>query len=90
MCFKRGYDNSYLLETKDKVKSALLLDVVVSESAAVLELLAGEDETLLIRGDALLILDFLLDVVDGVARLNLEGDSLACKGLNEDLHLTKK
>ena len=30
----------------------LLLDVVVGERAAVLELLAGEDETLLIRGDA--------------------------------------
>ena len=69
------------------MKSALLLDVVVSESAAVLELLAGEDETLLIRGDALLVLDLLLDVVDGVARLNLEGDGLASQSLNEDLHL---
>ena len=28
-----------------------LLDVVVSQSAAILQLLAGEDQTLLIRGD---------------------------------------
>ena len=70
------------------MKSALLLDVVVSESAAVLELLAGEDETLLIRGDALLILDFLLDVVDGITGLNLKGDSLACQSLDKDLQFS--
>ena len=34
------------------MKGGLLLDVVVREGAAVLELLAREDETLLIRGDA--------------------------------------
>ena len=69
------------------MEGGLLLDVVVSKSAAVLKLLAGEDQTLLIRGDALLILDLLLDVVDGVTRLNLEGDGLASQSLNEDLHL---
>jgi len=39
-------------EAEDKVKGGLLLDVVVREGAAVLELLAREDETLLVRGDA--------------------------------------
>jgi len=34
------------------VKGGLLLDVVVREGAAILELLAREDETLLVRGDA--------------------------------------
>ena len=33
------------------MKGGLLLDVVVGKSAAILELLSGEDETLLIRGD---------------------------------------
>ena len=74
-------------EAENEVKGGLLLDVVVSKGAAVLKLLAGEDQTLLIRGDALLVLDFLLDVVDGVTRLNLEGDGLASQSLNEDLHL---
>ena len=39
------------------MKGRLLLDVVVRKGAAVLELLAGEDKTLLVWGDALLVLD---------------------------------
>ena len=35
----------------------------------------------------LLVLDLGLDVVDGVGRLHLKGDSLAREGLDEDLHL---
>ncbi len=38
------------------MQGRLLLDVVVGEGAAVLELLAGEDEALLVGGDALLVL----------------------------------
>ena len=34
----------------------------------------------------LLVLDFGLDVVDGVGGLHLEGDSLPREGLDEDLH----
>ena len=68
------------------MKSRLLLNVVVRESAAILELLAGEDQTLLIGRDALLVLNLGFHVVDGVRGLNLEGDSLAREGLNEDLH----
>ena len=60
-----------------------LLDVVVAEGTAVLQLLAGEDQTLLVRRNALLVLDLALDIVDGVARLHLEGDSLARQGLHE-------
>ena len=51
-------------KTEDKVERRLLLDVVVGQCASILELLASEDETLLIRGDALLVLDLTLDVVD--------------------------
>ena len=40
----------------DQVKSGLLLDVVVGEGPAVLQLLASEDQTLLVRGDSLLVL----------------------------------
>ena len=38
---------------------------------------AGEDETLLIRRNAFLVLNFGLDVVDGIAGLDLKGDGLA-------------
>lgn len=37
------------------MKGGLLLDVVVRKSAAVLELLASEDQTLLVRGNSLLV-----------------------------------
>ena len=53
-------------EAQHQVKGALLLDVVVRKSAAVLELLAGEDQALLVRWDTLLVLDLGLDIVDGV------------------------
>jgi|SRR5690242_927657 len=53
-------------ETEDQVESRLLLDVVVGEGAAVLELLAGEDQALLVRGNALLVLDLGLDIVCGL------------------------
>ena len=52
------------------------MDVVVREGAAVLQLLTREDQALLVGGDALLVLDLGLDVVDGVGRLHLEGDGL--------------
>ena len=67
------------------MEGRLLLDVVVGERAAVLELLAGEDEALLVRRDALLVLDFLFDVVDRVGRLDVQRDGLARQRLDEDL-----
>src|SRR3989344_1136314 len=75
-------------QTEDEVERGLLLDVVVGQGAAVLELLAGEDEALLIGRDALLVLNLLLHVLDRVAGLDLEGDGLAGQRLDEDLHAT--
>ena len=63
-------------ESQDEVERRLLLDVVVRKSAAVLELLSGEDQALLVRGDTLLVLDLGLDIVDRVRGFNLEGDRL--------------
>ncbi len=60
-------------QTQHQVQRALLLDVVVGESAAVLELLAREDEALLVGGDALLVLDLGVHSVDGVGRLHFKG-----------------
>lgn len=68
-------------KAENQVKGGLLLDIVVRESAAILKLLASEDQTLLIRGNSLLVLDLALDIVDGVRGLDLKGDGLAsdCK-----------
>ena len=62
-----------------------LLDVVVRKGAAVLKLLAGEDQALLVGRDALLVLDFLFHVVDRVRRLDVQRDGLARQRLDEDL-----
>ena len=62
-----------------------LLDVVVAQRAAVLELLAREDQALLVGRDALLVLDLLFHVVDRVRRLDVERDGLARQRLDEDL-----
>jgi len=59
------------------MEGRLLLDVIVGKGTAVLELLSSKDQTLLVRGDSLLVLDLALDVVDGVTRLDLKGDGLA-------------
>jgi len=69
------------------VESRLLLDVIVAQGATIFELLSGEDETLLVGRDALLVLDFGLDIVDGVGGLDFEGDSLSSESLNKNLHL---
>ena len=63
-----------------------LLDVVVRKGAAVLKLLAGEDQALLVGRDALLVLDLGLDIVDRVRRLDLQRDGLTREGLDENLH----
>ena len=67
------------------MKSRLLLDVVVGKGTAILELLSGKDKTLLIRGDSFLVLDLGLDVVNGVAWLDIKSDGLTSKGLYENL-----
>jgi hypothetical protein len=73
-------------QTQDKMQCALLLDVVVGEGTAILELLSSEDKTLLIRRDTFFILNLGLHIVDGVGGLDIKGDGLAREGLNEDLH----
>ena len=73
-------------ETDQKVKGALLLDVVIRDSSGILELLPSEDETLLVNGDGFPILDLLLDGFDGVVKLDPNGDVLAGEGPNKDLH----
>jgi hypothetical protein len=72
----------------DSTGKGLTLDVVVGKGPAVLKLLAGKDEALLVGRNALLVLDLGLDRVDGVRRLDLEGDGFAGQGLDEDLHAT--
>lgn len=43
-----------------------------------------------LNNSPLLVLDLVLDVIDGVRRLNLEGDRLASERLHKDLHVSTK
>jgi hypothetical protein len=72
--------------SRTEVKSGLFLNVIIGKGPAILKLFSSEDEALLIRGDSLLVLDLGLDIIDGIGRLNLEGDGLAGEGLHKDLH----
>jgi len=74
-------------KSEDEMESGLLLDVVVRKGSSILELLSGEDESLLIWWDTFLVLDLGLDVFDGICWLDVEGDGLSCEGLDENLHL---
>jgi len=72
------------------VEGGLLLNVVIREGSAVLELLSGEDESLLVWWDTFLVLDLGLDVLNGVGWLDIEGDGLASESLDEDLHTSSE
>ena len=52
----QGGLNDTTPEPEDQMEGGLLLDIVVRQSAAILQLLAGKDETLLIRRNAFLVL----------------------------------
>jgi len=77
-------------ESEDEMEGRLFLDVVVLESSAVLKLLSGEDESLLIWGNSFLVLDLGLDGFDGIGLLNFKSDGLSGEGLHEDLHSSSK
>ena len=76
-------------QAENKMEGRLLLDVVVRQSAAIFQLLAGKDKTLLVGRDSFLVLDLGLDVLDRVGRLDFKSDGLSGKCFHEDLHLEK-
>jgi len=82
--------NDTTTQAKNQVESGLLLDVVVGESPSVFQLLSSEDESLLIGGDSLLVLDLGLDIFNGVRWLNVKSDGLSSQSLDEDLHASSE
>jgi hypothetical protein len=62
---------------QDQVQSGFFLNVVVTQSAAILKLLSCKDQTLLIRRNSFLVLDFCLDIINSVTGLHIQRDGLA-------------
>lgn len=58
-------------KSQHQMKGGLLLDVVVRQSTAIFQLLASEDQPLLIRRNSFLILDLGLDILYSVRGFNL-------------------
>ena len=85
LCFALGPARHPAAQAQHQVQRRFLLDVVVRERATVLELLARENEALLVGRNALLVLDLALDHVDRVGGLHLESDCLARQRLDENL-----
>merc|ERR1712156_1346390 len=75
---------------KDQVKSGFLLDVVVGKCSSIFQLLSSKDETLLIWWDSFLVLDFSLNIFDGIRCFNFERDGFSCQSFDEDLHSTSQ
>ena len=68
------------------MKSGLLLDIIIRQGPAILQLFASEDQSLLIWRNTLLILDLSLHVLNGVAGLDLQGDGLTSQSFHKNLH----
>jgi hypothetical protein len=81
----RGYPTT---QPENKMQSTLLLDIIIRKRTSILKLLPSTNQTLLIRRNPLLSLNLALDIVDGIRRLNLQGNRLASQRLDENLHAT--
>ena len=75
-------------QAEHQVKGGFFLDVVIGQGVAILQLLASEDQTLLIKRDSLLVLNFLFHIYDGVAWFDHDhqGISFTCERFFKDLH----
>jgi len=63
-----------------------LLNIIIRKCVTVLELFASEDQELLDRRNAILLLDLGLHVVDYVRRFDFKSNHLPSEGLDKNLH----
>jgi len=84
----QGFDEDLhsTTEAENQMKGGLFLDIVIRKSTTIFQLLARENQPLLVRGNSFLVLDLSLDVLDAIGRFDLEGDGLPREGFDEDLH----
>merc|ERR1711953_780612 len=73
-------------QPQDQMQSRFFLNIVVAQGSAIFQLFSGEDQTLLIRRNSFLILDFGFDVFDGIGGFDLQSNGFSGQGLDKDLH----
>ena len=69
-----------------QLEGRFLLDVIVRQRVAILQLLASKNEPLLVGRDAFLVLNFLLHIINAVGGFHLQRDGLAGQRLDKELH----
>ena len=74
-------------QTQHKMEGGFFLNVVIGQCTAIFQLFASENQPLLVRGDALLVLNLGLDILDVITWLNLQGYGLPSQSLHKNLHL---
>merc|ERR1712025_1097245 len=77
-------------QSENQMQGTFLLDVVIGEGSSIFQLLSSKDQSLLIWRNSFLVLDFSLDVFNGIRWFNLQGDGLASESLDEDLHTSSQ
>ena len=77
-------------QTENKMKRRFLLDVIIAQRATVFQLFAGKNQTLLIRWNPFLVLNFRLDVVNRIRRFDVQRDGFAGEGFDENLMRSTK
>jgi len=75
-------------KAKHQVQRGFLLNVVVTQSSSIFQLLSGENQPLLLRWDSFLVLDLCFHVRDRVVWFDVKGDRLTSQRFHEDLHGT--
>ena len=78
---------STTVKSQHKMKSGLLLSVVVRQSTSVFQLLASKDQSLLVRRNSFLIVDLGVYIFCCIQGFDLESDGLPRQGLHENLHI---
>ena len=68
------------------MKSRFLLNVVVGQCTTIFELLTSKDQTLLIRWNTFLVLNFGFDVFDSVGGFDIKCDCFSGKSFDKNLH----
>jgi len=65
-------------QSQNQMQGRFLLDVVITQSSSIFQLLSGKDETLLIGRNSFLVLNLCLDIVNGIGWLDVQSNGLAC------------
>jgi len=75
-------------KSKDKMEGRFFLNIVIGKCSAIFQLFSSEDQSLLLRRNSFFVLDFGLDIGDGVIRLDVQSNGFSRKGFDKDLHGT--